>query len=129
MVFTFDVKVETTHTEDSPKEEVLSLGYGIITQLEVAFPKGCKGLVKVVINRALHQVFPNNTDHQFTGNGVNLVYPCLYDLRDQPHELDFKGWTEDTKYDHTVTVRLVVQPPWALNPFTDEMYFLTQGLR
>lgn len=128
MIFTFDIKVETTHTVTNPKEEVLSLGYGIITQLEIAFPKGCNGLVKVVINRALHQVFPNNTDHHFTGNGVNLVYPCLYDMRDEPHELECVCYTEDDTFDHTITIRLVVQPPWALNPFTDEMYYLTTGV-
>jgi len=125
MVFTFDITVTHGTSKATKEETVLSLAYGIITQFELAFPKGCRGLVKVVINRALHQVFPNNTDHQFTGDGVNLVYPCLYDLREQPHQLEACCWNEDDTFDHTVTVRFVIQPPWALNPFTDQMYHLT----
>lgn len=120
MVFEFDIEVLTTHTITTPKVVDLKLTAGIIHRYEIYFPPGCANLVKVGINRGLHQVWPTNPEGRHKGNEVNLSYREYYDLIKEPHILTIRAYSVGATYDHTITVRFAILTskilaPWLLS--------------
>lgn len=94
----------------SSTKEVLDLERGTIIRCEVMFPSGCCSLVFVHINQVLHQVYPKNPDHQYTGNGETIVSSDEYEIKEEPFQLEFYGWNTDDTYNHTITVRIQLVP-------------------
>jgi len=110
MYYAWNITLTNTGSAASPEKTVLKLEKGIIVKCEVVFPFGCCGLVFCHIDHALHQVYPKNPDYQFKGNGETIIASDEYELKDEPHQLEFYGWNTDEVYDHTVTVRIQIVP-------------------
>lgn len=83
---------------------------GVITKLDIKFPPGCHGLVKVRIFRSRFQLVPLSKDEWITGDGESVPTEGFYDLSVTPSELEFVGCSPGTTYDHTVTVRIQILP-------------------
>ncbi len=110
MFYAWNILLTKDNSEATPSKTVLYLENGIITRCEIVFPSGCQGLVFCHINRALHQVYPKNPDHQYAGNGEVIIANDEYELNDEPFQLEFFGWNTDEIYDHTITVRIQIVP-------------------
>ena len=120
MVYEFDIEVLTTNTIDNPKVEDLKLTAGTVHRYEIYFPPGCANLVRVGINRGLHQVWPTNPEGRHKGEGVTLSYREHYDLTSEPYILTVRAYSVGATYDHTITVRVAILgrkilTPWLLS--------------
>ena len=110
MGYAWDIEVKKDKTEASPKEQKLTIHVGVITRMEVKFPAGCHGLVKVRLLHYRAQLLPLNRGSWITGNGESVSFPFFYEIEKLPAFLNFVGWCDGCKYDHTVTVRVTVLP-------------------
>lgn len=101
-------------TADTPEAEPATvdaeLCAGIISRVSLQFPHGCSGMVYVSIWRGGHPLWPTNIDEGFAGEGVIIDFPERYELSETPYTLELRGWSPDTTYNHTVTVRFTVLP-------------------
>ena len=110
MYYAWNVTLTKGNSAVTPEKTVFNLENGIITRCEIVFPSGCSGLVFCHINQALHQVYPKNPEFQFTGNGETIIASDEFNLKEEPHQLEFFGWNTDEVYDHTITVRIQIVP-------------------
>ena len=112
MYYEFDLTIPANTAAESPAELKVYLAAGIVKQVEVQIPRGCRSLVHTVAIRGIHQVWPSNPDGSHKGDGARIVFNEDYDLVQPPHSLLLRGWSPDTSYPHIVTWRfqLVAAP-------------------
>jgi len=109
MFFCWDITVEAGTPEKEPLEEWLSLPKGIITSVEIKFPRGCHGMVKVRLFKEALQLVPLAEDEWVTGDGESVPTETYAELLDFPYKLKLKACSPDTEYDHIITVRIGVE--------------------
>ena len=114
MLFTADVTVETDHTADAKKEQILKIAHGIITFVSVLFPSGCHGMVHCAILHHEHQVFPSTEGMTLKGDRIPLEWAEYYESYQPPYELKVKLWGVECAYKHTITVRVAILPRKAI---------------
>jgi len=110
MFYAWDITVTAGATEDDPKTQDLKLTKGVITRIEVKFPGGCHGLVKVRLLRSEFQLVPLSKGEWVTGDDEAVLTEGYYELSESPSQLKFVGCSPDCTYDHTVSVRIQVLP-------------------
>jgi len=109
MFFCWDITILKDTKEDDPLEEWLSLPKGIITSVEIKFPRGCHGMVKVRLFKEALQLVPLAEDEWVTGDGESVPTETYAELLDFPYKLKLKACSPDTDYDHVITVRIGVE--------------------
>jgi hypothetical protein len=57
----------------------------------------------------LHQMYPTNPEGSFASSGETVTWAEDFALDQPPFELVAYAWNDDDTYDHTVTVRVVIQ--------------------
>ena len=117
MFWAWDITITAGTTATSPKEQILKLTKGIITKIDIYFPKGCNGYVKVKLLRSEFQLVPLSRGEWVTGNGETIPTETYYELEETPSQLKFIGISPDAKYDHTVTVRVQILPKEVATPY------------
>ena len=110
MFYEFDLTIPADTPAASPEELEVPLSAGTVTRVEVQFPPGCSGLVKVAVFRSGHQVWPGDPDEAIKGEDALVWWPEDYDLDDPPHAFLLRGWSPGTAYDHTITFRFALLP-------------------
>jgi len=110
MFFCWDITITANTPEDKPLEEWLSLPKGIITSVQVKFPTGCHGMVKVRLFKEALQLVPLAEDEWITGDGETVPTETYAELLDFPYKLKLHACSPDTAYDHTITVLIGVEP-------------------
>ena len=110
MFFAWDITIDKGKEEDDPKTQILKLTKGVITALDVKFPAGCHGLVKVRLFRYESQLVPLSRDEWCTGDAEAVPTEPYYEMEEAPYQLKFVGCSPGTAYDHVVTVRITVLP-------------------
>jgi len=110
LFFAWDITVEAATAEAAPKAQTLKLSAGVITGVDVKFPSGCHGLVKVRLKHWEFQLMPLSRGEWVTGDDEAVRMPTYFELPKGPYELRFEGASPETSYGHTVTVRVSVLP-------------------
>lgn len=113
MFFCWDITVEADTPLEEPLTGWLNLPKGIITHVDIKFPAGCHGMVKVRLFQEALQLIPLSEDEWVTGDDEPVPTDTYAELLDAPYKLKIKLCSPDTDYDHTVTVRINVQPEYA----------------
>jgi len=126
MIYAFSFTVQKNTTQQNQQLKRLKLCYGIIHQIDIVFPIGCRGLVHCHIDDALHQIWPTNPDSTFSGDGEVISGKEFYELKVEPFELQLWAWNEDDTYDHTIIVRIWMLKPWELFAFSEKMWEYTE---
>lgn len=116
MIYEYDLAIPANTPAATPVRQDCVLTAGIVHRLEVTWPDGCNGLVRVSIARGIHQVWPANPTGRLTGNGRTLSIPVWYELESGPYVLTIYGDSEGATYAHTVTVAFGVQRREVLIP-------------
>ena len=116
MIYEYDLTVPANTPANAPAILDMPLAQGVIHKIAVVFPAGCRHQVKVIIRRALHQVWPTNPDGQLKGDFFPIEGPVWYELDEAPFKLEAYGWSPDTTFNHTVTIRLWLQRKEILLP-------------
>lgn len=113
MFFCWDITIGADTPEDDPLVDWLELPKGIITHVDVKFPAGCHGMVKIRLFQESLQLIPLSEDEWVTGDDEPVPTDTYAELLSFPYKLKIKACSPDTDYDHTVTVRINVQPEYA----------------
>ena len=109
MFFAWDITVPANTAESSPKEQILKLTKGIITKVDIFFPAGCHGLVKVRILRNEFQLIPLSKGEWVTGDDAAIPTEGYYEFETIPSKLKFIAHSAGTTYPHTITVRVEIK--------------------
>jgi len=117
MFYAWDILVPAGTAEADPVEQTLKLTKGVITRIDVKFPPGCHGLVKVRLLRSEFQLVPLSRGEWVTGDGEPVVTEGFYLLEETPAELKFIGCSPSASYNHTITIRVSIDPPEVANPW------------
>lgn len=110
MFWAYDITVSAGTTATAPKTQILKISKGVITKIDVKFPAGCHGLVKVRLFKSEFQLVPLSKGEWVTGDDETVPTEGYYELETSPAELKFVGCSPGTSYDHVVTVRVTVLP-------------------
>lgn len=110
MFHVWDITITADTKETAPLEQQLELPIGIITKIDIKFPAGCHGMVKVRLLRWTFQLVPLTSGEWVTGDDEAIPTETYYELMEVPTFLTFKGCSPDTAYDHKITVRIEVNP-------------------
>lgn len=113
MFFCWDITIEADTSEDDSDVYWLELPKGIITHVDVKFPAGCHGMVRVRLFQEALQLIPLSEDEWVTGDDESVPTDTYAELLDFPYKLKIQLCSPDTDYDHTITVRVNVQPEYA----------------
>ena len=116
MIFEYDLVVPANTQANNAARLDMQLVKGVVHKLAVQFPAGCRSQVLVVINRAVHQVWPTNPDGQMKGDFFPIEGPVWYELDEAPYKLEAYGWSPGTNFNHTVTIRLWMERKEVLLP-------------
>jgi hypothetical protein len=111
--FCWDITITADTSEDDPFDDWLPLPKGIITEVTIKFPAGCHGMVKVRLFKESLQLIPLTEDEWVTGDDETVRTDTYCELLDKPFKLKIFACSPDTYYNHTITVRIAVQPEHA----------------
>ena len=116
MIYTADVTVPKNTAVGSEKRQTLKITNGVIHKLDIMFPAGCAGLVKVGLFFEGTPLFPSTAGMTFSGDDETVTFPEFVKVRDAPRTIVIKASNIDTEYDHTVGVRIGVLSEDAVVP-------------
>jgi len=115
--FAWDITVSANKLESDPKTQILKLTKGVVTRMDIKFPAGCNGLVKARLLRSEFQLVPLSRGEWVTGDDETVVTETYYPLEETPAELKFVGCSPGSRYGHTVTVRVGIEPAEIATPW------------
>ena len=110
MHYVYAITTPASTTFANRQKTILALSRGRITRVDVQFPSGLQGLAYLVINRGLNQLFPTNPDGYYASSAETIWWPEDYDLSTDPFQLEAYTWNLDVVYQHTITVRVTLEP-------------------
>jgi len=108
--FCWDITITADTKEEEPYEDWLGLPRGIITQVDIKFPAGCHGMVKVRLFKEALQLVPLSEDEWVTGDDETVPTDTYCELLDKPYKLKIIACSPDTAYNHRITIRIEVKP-------------------
>ena len=104
MRYSFDVIIPKNTSSITPYQENIRLDTGLLTQIMIGFKAGCHNLVHIAIFDALEQIAPANGSLSIFADDKIILIPMQYDLNSKPYNLTIKGWSDGTRYSHTITI-------------------------
>lgn len=110
MLYCWDITIPADTALTSPVEQTLKIAKGVIVKVQVKFPSGCHGLVKIRLFKWTSQLWPLSPGEWITGDDEQIDVPEYYEFLKGPYKLDLKACSPDTSYPHVVTIRVVVLP-------------------
>ena len=119
MFYEFPIVVTAGKTEADPAIEILKLTAGIIHQVSVEFPAGCRGYVYCKLLHQEHQLWPTNPQGAFRGEGYVIPIEEYYPLTTEPFSLKAVAWSPSATYDHTLRVRVGILTEEELEPLRE----------
>ncbi|MDE2469233.1 MAG: hypothetical protein KGL35_10950 [Bradyrhizobium sp.] len=109
MIFVFPVTIPANTPQTAPVVQQLQLTAGKITRLNVQFPSGVVALAHVQLSVGLHQLYPTNPDADFATSNETITWDEDLDLDTGSNVLTVTGWNTDTVYQHTITIRVMME--------------------
>lgn len=113
MRYVYELTVPADTAKADPAESEALLVTGTIKQIEIAFPPGCAGEVKVVMLDRILQISPANSEMYHAWDDYTERFSMDYPLDDPGPKITLRGWSPDTVYDHKITFRFDVVPKGA----------------
>jgi hypothetical protein len=121
MIFVFPITIPANTPETAKQKTILPLARGRVTRVMIEFPAGHVGLTHLYIRRGLFQVWPANPEVNFKSSNETIIWDEDYALSTPPLQLEAYAWNEDDTYEHTITVRIVLEPAKAAVDILDEL--------
>ena len=106
MIYSKYVSTPITDYFTTPKRTVLKVTRGLVYKVEVDFPPGPTGLLKVRIYDGGHQVWPSTPGEFFVTDGYCISFDDTLLKLIAPFQFDIYTWNEDTKHAHGVAIRI-----------------------
>jgi len=115
--YAWDIIIPAGTPESAPVERDLRVTRGVLTRVDIKFPAGCHGLVKVRLLRYGSQLVPLSRGEWVTGDGETIPTEGYYEMEDEPLALRFVGCSPRTYYPHKITVRVQLTPEEIATPW------------
>jgi len=96
-----------------PYEHHMEVAPGVITHIDVGFPRGCVGLCHLQIFRHEHQLYPTTPGESFAWDNHVFSFNDFEPLDEEPHRLTIRAWNDDDSYAHTLMVGVSIEAPSA----------------
>uniref|UniRef100_A0A6H1ZPG4 Uncharacterized protein n=1 Tax=viral metagenome TaxID=1070528 RepID=A0A6H1ZPG4_9ZZZZ len=90
----------------TPKQTVLKVTRGLVYKVEIDFPPGPSGLLKVQIYDGGHQLWPSTPGEYFITDGYCISFDDTLLKLVAPFQFDIYTWNLDETHAHGVTVRI-----------------------
>lgn len=103
MHYSASLTVPAATPSASPVSTSLVLPAGILTHLEVNFPRGCARMTSIAIFDGATQLYPKTAGGAYCEDGY-VVKINTFQIFDSSKTLTIKGWAPATSYQHVVTV-------------------------
>jgi hypothetical protein len=110
MLYVVELNVPANTPDISPVSVEFTLDQGIITQVEVHFPPGCRGMVKTALFRGHYQVFPRPFGTWLSGDAETIRAQLFYEIKTPKERFIVYGKSPGTNYPHLITWRINVLP-------------------
>ena len=112
MFYRYSLTVPPNTTQASPVRTAMKVGPGILHTMEIGFPPGCAGLVKVYVTHWEQQLWPWNTDEQWAWDDYNIrMTQIQFGITTPPYLFHLCAWSEDDTFPHKVVCRLGIRLP------------------
>jgi len=116
-VYILDLTIPANTAEEKAKLIEAEVEEEIVLAIDVYFPPGCLSLAHVQAFYGLEQLMPRPTGSTYHGDGKLVKGPLNWRCPELPCKLTFKGWNEDTAYEHTPIIFIRTQeleyaPAW-----------------
>jgi len=115
--YSYDFTVPKNTPETSPVEADLRVTSGIVTRLDILFPPGCAGVVRCAVFWREDQLVPRAPSDWIRGHNERVETRPFWPAPDEETILTVKGWSESTRWDHTLLIRIEVLPPEIAYPY------------
>lgn len=113
--------------KSSPASVKFAVSLGEITSVHFLVPSDNAGLVAFVVRYHGAQIYPTSIGNSFQGMFGELAFTDRYKLTDAPFELELRGWSPGSSYEHVVYVQLTIEPPAAELPVAAAHVALPEG--
>lgn len=128
MDYKYSKEIAAKTSEANANYERFDVVPGIIHQISIFGPAGTHGLAKMQIFYGSHQIWPSTTGKNYNPDDNEIKFSEFYRIgTDEPY-LVVKTWNDDDKYKHTLSLRISILPPEALDPFMELKLLLRQFL-
>lgn len=107
--FSYDVTIPANTNKNEPYTEALKVTKGKVTRVLLTFQTGCAYMVHVHLGRGVRQLLPIIEGQSYAFDGYVLERETSIIMEDDPFELVFTGWSDNTSYDHTIGVLISVE--------------------
>jgi hypothetical protein len=111
MFYSYAVTINANTAAASPKIQDLKLVAGVVVNVGIQFPAGCKGLAHCSLWHEGRQWLPTNPDEYFTADGNTIPIQERYNIPAGLNIVRFIGYNTDTLYSHTITIYINILPP------------------
>ena len=108
MIYRFGITTAITYSETNKLKTILPLARGVIHQIEILFPPGPAGLLHIHLNRGIHQIWPSNSEGNFSADDNTIGFREHFEITGRPYQLEAYTWNDDDTYPHLVIVRIGV---------------------
>ena len=116
MLYTKEITFTKDGTVNNQVVSKIKAARGVIHKIDIVFPSGCAGLVKVAIFLGSAPVTPSTAGMTISGNDEIVTIPEFINLRKDFNIITIKGWNEDDTFQHIIFFRIYVLPKEFLLP-------------
>ena len=109
MLYEPDITIPPNTSRENRVSVTVPLVRGIVEQVEIQIPWGCRGMVHTRALRGVFPVWPTGPDQSFKADGSPIRWQEHYELLDEPLEITLEGWSPDTVFQHKITWRLAIR--------------------
>ncbi len=106
MIYVATITTPANTAETAAVKTIMPVVPGLIFMIEVEFPAGCVGLLRVRVMDGPYQVCPSTRLESLRGDNVVLRFDDSYLKESAPNELEIVTWNTDTVYPHSCQVRI-----------------------
>ena len=106
MIYSKYISTEIETYSTIPLQTTFKVTKGLVYKVEVDFPPGPSGLLKVQIYDGGHQLWPSTPGEYFISDGYCISFDDTLLKLVAPFQFDIYTWNEDEEYPHGVIVRI-----------------------
>lgn len=111
MHYSVPITVYPINTQSNPAQVRAHFGAGILRKVDVIFPPGPSGLVRISIFHENKQILPTNPDNAYFGDNIHITTQCYVNLNNEDNIITIKGYGSGCSFPHTVLLLFEVRDP------------------
>jgi len=111
MHYSIPIRVEPANTADNPAIVRGHFGAGVLRKVDVVFPPGPAGLVRIFIFHENIQILPTNPEGYYSGDDIHITAQCWINLSECDNIITVVGYNVGCNFPHTILLYFEVKDP------------------